>query len=160
MTGTCQGCGTALTPSRGPHPRKWCSDQCRKHATYVRHCIDCGTRLSSSDGNGPNAPVRCVACNNARRLGTGWTAERITVAIRDWNDHFGAPPSAMDWNPKQAIAHGCQWKADRYYATGRKWPSVWTVQALCGSWNAALEAAGFRPRRTGDPRPYHEQVAA
>jgi hypothetical protein len=57
----CRGCGVLIHKNwRGPDP-KWCSERCRKEQ-YAGRCIDCGARTSGSDGHGPNAPKRCVAC--------------------------------------------------------------------------------------------------
>src|SRR5262245_1760999 len=32
----CEGCGEVLEPSRGPTPRRWCSEACRKRVSRAR----------------------------------------------------------------------------------------------------------------------------
>lgn len=141
----CQGCGTQLPPKTWQgRDQMWCSDRCRKDACYVHHCLDCGIQLNSSDGNGPNAPQRCNRCRGKRQQET--TRAWILVSLHTWAEMFGTPPSATDWNPALARAHGCAWKADRHESTGRAWPSVWACQKHFGSWSKALEAAGFESR--------------
>lgn len=62
----CQGCGDPLPPSRGGHPRKWCSERCRKQTLYSVPCVACGEPLNGSNGRGPNAPSLCVMCNGEK----------------------------------------------------------------------------------------------
>lgn len=152
MTGTiapttCEGCGAPISQPRSGRRRKWCSDRCRKVSTYVRFCVDCGQRLNSSDGNGPNAPVRCGACNGAheRLMSRRW----VLSSMREWAEMFGVPPVGSDWNPRHAERQGMVWRAERLAATGRPWPCVTLVQQNFGSWNAAIVAAGFTPNPQG-----------
>jgi hypothetical protein len=75
---------------------------------------------------------------------------RIQQAIRDWVALFGSPPSALDWNPALARKRkNSTWKVERYENTGRKWPSVSFVVQYYGTWNDALEAAGYPPLAPG-----------
>lgn len=101
----------------------------------MRHCLDCGTRLNSSDGHGPNAPVRCTACNGpAHKV---WTREAIIAAVQRWADEHGlVPPTSGDWNSTLARKAG---RPER----GTEYPSVHTVQDEFGSWSEAIRAAGF-----------------
>ncbi len=152
MSAICAGCPAILPPNKAPgRARKWCSDRCRKQTTYVRCCEDCGARLSGSDGNGPNAPRWCVTCAvphvaDANRI---WTRAAILLAIEEWVAEHGEPPAVMDWNPwgAQHELHdeqrAARWLRDN--AAG-KYPSFKTVVNRFGSWNAAIEAAGFTPR--------------
>lgn len=104
--------------------------------------------------------TRHLAVQRRLRMGGGiiWTREAITERIQSWVEFYGRPPSAMEWNPSDAIARGRRDWADRYYTDGC-WPNSWTVQEGFGSWNAAIAAAGYTPRKPGgkDPevRPGH-----
>lgn len=136
MLHTCKGCGIAVVQlRRSGRRRKWCSDKCRKYHSYVRFCVDCRTRLGASDGNGPKASVRCVPCAQAKMKAEAfWTPEAIVGAIQAWADeHGGIPPSARDW----------------LRPLGGVFPTVSHVLHVCGSWNAAIAAAGFSARPRG-----------
>lgn len=63
-----------------------------------------------------------------------WTRERIIVAFQEWADEHGRPPKAHEWD-----------KGTPSY------PARVTAAAVFGSWNAAMEAAGFTPRRAQAP---------
>lgn len=121
-----------------------------RKASYAGKCVDCGA--PTHGGEGPSQPSkRCVSCfQTYRRENFGvWDRERIVAAIRAWADeNGGVPPSGVDWNPPQARAIGHPEKAERF-ERDQAWPWVNTVQRYFGSWNAAIEAAGFEPRRTG-----------
>jgi hypothetical protein len=58
-----------------------------------------------------------------------WNEKRIVVSIRLWAVRHGRPPYLDEW---------------RCAAPGR--PCVSTVKRRFGSWNSAIEAAGFAPR--------------
>jgi hypothetical protein len=88
-----------------------------------------------------------------------WQKERkaqsqqwILDSIHEWAKLFGHPPSATDWNPAHAISRKMYWKADRYKATGRKWPSPTLVRTHFGTWNTALKLCGYPPLTNGDYR--------
>ena len=85
-----------------------------------------------------------------RRQATVWTRDRIIGAIRWWNDVYGEPPATPDWNSTQARDFlGDTERAQRFtrlHADGRI-PWHTTVVLAFGSWNAAIEAAGFVPRQ-------------
>jgi len=61
-----------------------------------------------------------------------WSHERIVAAMQRWASEHGAPPTSaqFDRQPDRAL-----------------WPSSAQVAARWGSFSAALEAAGFAPRR-------------
>lgn len=147
MVNVCQGCGGPLPPSRGPVPRKWCSERCRKQTSYSRPCVDCGAPLNGSDSRGVHS--RCCRCAAAvRRI---WTRDSVIAAIHRWSDLYGQPPAAGDWNLSLARSRG--WDiAVRRFRDGR-WPCSSTVCEVFGSWNAAIAAAGFEPRRVGQRGP-------
>jgi hypothetical protein len=76
-----------------------------------------------------------------------WTEKQICDAIRAWNAEYGTPPRAADWHPTLARRRGHTDRAEQYQQ-GR-WPDITTVLRKFGSWNAAVEAAGFAPRKAG-----------
>ena len=66
--------------------------------------------------------------------GSIWTREAIICAIQRWVIEYGEPPTSKVWNgPRRPAGY----------------PSVPTVKERFGSWNAAIEAAGYRPRPRG-----------
>jgi hypothetical protein len=58
-----------------------------------------------------------------------WPREEVLAAVRDWHTRGGAPPALREWR-----------------RAGPTHPSAATVQRIFGSWNAAIEEAGFEPR--------------
>ena len=85
-----------------------------------------------------------------------WTPERIVLAVQTYAQVYGEPPTADAWHPAHARKDGRPYLAQRFYDDGC-WPAHKTVFRVMGSWNAALEAAGFEPnpigRRAGGPLP-------
>jgi hypothetical protein len=68
--------------------------------------------------------------------GIEWTRERVIACIRAWaRAHGGIPPSQDDWD------HGTE-----------EHPFYRTAANRFGSWNAAIEAAGFTPLAQGQQR--------
>lgn len=63
MSAVCAaGCGTPVPLGKRGHPRKWCSDRCRKNQ-YRLPCLDCGAPCNPrANCNGQH----CSAC--ARRI--------------------------------------------------------------------------------------------
>lgn len=118
---------------------------------YANDCLDCGKRLDGSDGT--KSAVRCVACANviagaARKV---WTREKIIAAIQEWAAEHGQPPTTTNWHPGHARAIGHPELSAAYEAEPDRWPSHTQVCREfqdVGSWNAAIAAAGFTPRRT------------
>ena len=116
-----------------------------RKARYGGTCLDCGRQTDGS--NGPaKAPKRCKQCTPAANA--HWTREAIIERIQAWNAIYGRPPSAEDWNPAMARERGREDIARRWEVDGC-WPWVTQVQYRFGRWNAAIEAAGFTPRRSG-----------
>jgi hypothetical protein len=139
---TCQGCSAELQQPRSGRRRKWCSDKCRKRTLYSLPCADCG-QPCNTDGRVTGASERCLACytKHRRQIARAYVID----SIREWAERFGYPPTSVDWNQAMCRAKGWAAKIERYEATGRPWPSQGEVQLRYGTWNAALEAAGFRP---------------
>lgn len=63
-----------------------------------------------------------------------WTRERIIEAIQLHARENGRPPAVLDFG-----------------GGDHRFPLHGTVKLHFGSWNAAIEAAGFVPRRKGWP---------
>lgn len=76
-----------------------------------------------------------------------WTRSRVLEAIQRWNDLYGKPPSASDWNPAVARRLGHMDRLARF--DEGLWPHVNTVQTIFEKWNEGIRAAGFEPTRTG-----------
>lgn len=67
-----------------------------------------------------------------------WSIRSVIEAIQLYHAKYGVPPKSTTWSKARPNQ-----------------PSTKTVQKVCGSWNAAIEAAGFEPaRRTVDPKAY------
>jgi hypothetical protein len=64
--------------------------------------------------------------------------------IQQWADQYGAPPTALDWDPSRARRVGHAWRARRFEAGG--WPTARIVRGGFGTFNAAVEQAGLVPR--------------
>jgi len=79
----------------------------------------------------------------------GWDEPAVIAAIHAWTARFGGPPTAADWNPALARGRGDHAVADLFDAERPRWPVSATVRRICGSWNAALAAAGHRTRQDG-----------
>lgn len=112
---------------------------------YAQPCMDCGVPTSGSEGW--RDEPRCLACARAHRDDKIWTQDAIVLAIQEWIAEYGDPPSVNDWGPYRARhALGDEERAARFEQADGAWPSVTTVYATFGSFNAALVAAGLNPR--------------
>lgn len=112
---------------------------------YRGVCVDCGAPTNGSNGPG-TAAERCSPCSNAHRA--KWTRETVIAAIQRFAERYGRPPQATDFNPHQALSLGHDWRAERFRNDG-DYPQVVCVQYVFGTWNAAIEAAGFEPTKIG-----------
>jgi Homing endonuclease associated repeat len=141
---SCAGCGGPLPPRKGPGaPQKWCSERCRK-ASYGDPCVDCGKRTCYGAESARIPEPRCPTCSvNHLKI---WTCEAIVCAIQEWAAEYGEPPAICDWNAWQSRALGDEERARRYEAGKGRWPCHQKVYQEFGSWNAAVEAAGFEGR--------------
>jgi hypothetical protein len=89
----------------------------------------------------------CQAC--AQRLAVRrapWSDVEVKQAIIDWAKLEGAPPSTADW--RQGRNARGRWKSEY-----PRWPSAHVTARLFGSWQVALEAAGF----AGKPAAFTKQ---
>jgi len=70
--------------------------------------------------------------------------EEIVRLIGQWAEQYGSPPTALDWDAARARRLGHGWRAQRFAAGG--WPTARIVRGAFGTFNAAVEQAGFVPR--------------
>lgn len=120
---------------------------------YGKPCKHCGKLTSGGDGRA-HAPDYCKDCyafnpliQAAKRRQLKWTKDSILQAIQRWHLLYGDTPSGTDWNPTLARKRGQILRAERWEKGNFPWFSQ--VFREFGSWNAAIEAAGFEPRRSG-----------
>lgn len=133
----------------------------RKRRVYG-HCADCGCRVY--DGGAVPNQRRCQECERRHKRETA--RERIISAMRDWESRYGSPPAANDWNLGQLRDLQKRFHSETIaIAEARheewKWPHVSAVQSVFGSWNAAIAAAGFEPKKPGhrrNPRQWAEHM--
>jgi hypothetical protein len=82
---------------------------------------------------------------------TRWTREKIIEKLREWEARYGEPPNSADWNPSLARWRAQEWRTERYREG--VWPSTNAAKRpFGGSFDAAVRAAGFEPRRPGPAR--------
>lgn len=63
-----------------------------------------------------------------------WTRVTIISAMQTWEADHGEPPRAIEWSHRSD-----------------DWPSTIDVQRAFGTWNNAVVAAGYKPRRGREP---------
>jgi hypothetical protein len=117
-------------------------------ARYGNRCDLCGDITAGSLGR-KRAPLRCRPCKD--KEWTRYSRMLILACIEMWNDLYGMPPRAYDWNPRIAPSGQRRREAEERLDHGH-WPSVSVVRRQFGSWNAALETAGFEPRNRHQKR--------
>lgn len=116
---------------------------------YTTPCIDCG----GPTGYGGKISSRCQRCRTIfNHENKRWTKESIIAAIQRWNDEYGAPPKATDWNATISKNRGKKQRDKSIYPSGN---SVYGPHAPFDSWADAIEAAGFpRPKRRSRGNPH------
>lgn len=147
---------TATTARRWVDPDAAERDRALARANKLRYrgtCMDCGAATSYSGKRGRVASLRCVACHKELERSESyreslqlWTRARIVLAIREWAAIYGEPPAIPDWGPSSARSRGDEARAARFEAAHGKWPWFTIVVRRFGTWNAAIEAAGFSGR--------------
>lgn len=100
-----------------------------------------------------------------RRRAT-WTSEEIVAKILEWNDRYGEPPTATDWNPSDCRAAATRssqraewWMSRVVRFSDGVFPWSGSVSKKFESWNGAIVAAGLQPRNEGKPPSYHRGEA-
>lgn len=147
-------CATAANQLGVPRAtaHQWATDPDGSHnrarkRRYDTECVDCGAWVSGHSGR--RDEPRCLPCiakiNGEAR--TVWTRELVIARIREWVYLYGEPPAICDRGPSMARSelHDEQ-RAVRFEQANGHWPWFTVVVRRFGSWNAALEAAGFTPR--------------
>lgn len=82
-----------------------------------------------------------------------WSEEEILAKAREWEQLFGEPPAATDWNPsdsraaiRRSLHRASRWSQRvQRFETG-EWPWTGSVSKVFGTWNGMIEKAGFEPR--------------
>ena len=123
------------------------TDTARRYANA--HTCVCGDPILARDAE------LCRRCSsrNRTRWGRVFTDQEIVAAIRAWARLEGRAPAIVDWRPHDRGGHP-RWERDC-----PRFPPCSHVVRRFGSWNAALQAAGFdRPRP--DAWSEHEIVEA
>jgi hypothetical protein len=83
----------------------------------------------------------CQRCTLIDRAQPVFTHERALQAMRAWAAETGEPPRFAEW---QTLRLG---GAEKWTAEHPRFPSANMAARLFGSWEVALRAAGFTPRR-------------
>lgn len=117
---------------RAPRLRDWrfASDD-HPSVTTVRSVFGSWDDAMTHAGLRPHART-VMSIPTERTSVPRWPREATLRAIRRWAESRGAPPTSVQWRRANA-----------------EHPSEATVRRLFGSWNAAIETAGFPPRRSG-----------
>jgi hypothetical protein len=147
------GCGRSVIYS-------FLNDPTRQHERerkikFYGECMDCGAPTAYRVM--PTTAKRCLRCHHAY-VHAGAEARYID-AIREWNRLYGQPPSAMDWNVAMARHHAHPERFAEILRRQRErdWPVASGVVAFFGTWNAAIEAAGFTAMSAGGDRRRHDE---
>lgn len=138
--------GTAVSTVRNLFNDPDGSKQKERRKRYQGSCEDCGAPTDGSGGYGA-APKHCKNCAPKHYERTVWTRELIIARIHEWFCLYGEPPGVVDWNPYHAetVLHDRE-RSQRWMSRPDHWPWMSSVYRQFGSWNAAIEAAGFSPR--------------
>lgn len=132
------------------------SKEIARKKTYAGTCEDCGAATTGTASGLDRAPRWCKDCGNrhSSETRTVWTRELVIARIHEWAERYGDAPAFLDWQPwevrhrveiGEAPAHALI-RAARFEDAGNYWPWGNHVARVFGSWNAAIEAAGFAPR--------------
>ena len=108
----------AMSASAASFPPRLC--QCERPLLADDTCLRCGrppTLMPEPTGSGPRPAPKAT-----------WTRPQVARAIRAFAFFRGRAPVAADWSRKMA-----------------DWPALATVEALFGSLEAAVRAAGVEP---------------
>lgn len=99
------------------------------------HCVKCSHKAPGRKR--PDGPPRHAPGAGGPKVHNRWTDEMILSSIQDWALVRGDTPTAND----------------AMDTTNRdRLPSLPTIRKHFGSWNAAIAAAGFEPRPSGQIR--------
>ena len=124
--------------------RLWAKQATFEHAEEVRRAREDIRHRERQQRRVAAERRRRAIAEQRRRDFTRPACQRIVLAMQQWAQLHGAPPSALDWHSHYRARSAR--KSERYAATGRDWPTATNVVFRFGSWNAAMLAAGFEPR--------------
>jgi DNA-binding CsgD family transcriptional regulator len=116
-------------------------DTARRYV-HAADCEECGEPVLRAR--------RCRRCSarDRTRWGAPYSRAEIVAAIQAWQRLESRAPAIVDWRPEERGGHA------RWERECPRFPPVSHVTRAFGSWNAALQAAGFdRPR----PPAYSDQ---
>jgi hypothetical protein len=123
----------------------------KRKLKYAGTCLTCGR--STTGCYGPKSPEYCRRCWAGSPAGvaaaagrTKWTREIIIARIQQWNRIYGSPPAINDWNPFGATTALNDHERAARFKNDERWPWFTLVVQRFGTWNAAIEAAGFEGR--------------
>lgn len=90
------------------------------------------------------------------RFRQAWDRERVIAAVQEWAREYGKPPTSTEWEigkpakyAQAALAKAQLWHEKAARFERGTYPSNDTCRRLFGSFNGALQAAGFTGRPEG-----------
>lgn len=111
----------------------------REAKRRIARTCSCG-KLKNKDSSS------CFACaSDKKRV---WTRELIIERMQEFAEKHGRNPSATDFSPALARQRG-QIEIAKYWKESGRYPATATVVKVFGSWNKAMQAAGFPPNKSG-----------
>lgn len=94
-----------------------------------------------------------------------WDTENVKARAHDWNEKYGRPPAAIEWNPAMVRARHStpeqKAKGEEMLArwASEDWPSAFTVRRYFGNWTNFMTACGWEPRQGPEiPRTEHRDL--
>jgi hypothetical protein len=156
-----EGCPNELAPDKASgRRRQWCSDRCRKQASYGGVCDTCGgpTRYSGKTRPSPTcaACAQRAVCDAAIRK-----RDHLIVEAFRWKRLVGRFPTSTDWGRAYRDPALVAASAAFMDAAG-PWPYTGTVLRHFGTWAAFMDAVGGSLLSPGRPttREQHANVQA
>lgn len=135
-----------------------------RKARYRKPCRRCGKLTNPGGPQATTGLCRPCAEHEAHETSVAW----LVAEIRHWNDLYGRPPSASDWNLGMMRRRNLRYdrgekvggrfsderiaEAERRHREDGPWPTDKAVNNTFGTWNAAIEAAGFESVAVGGHR--------
>jgi transcriptional regulator with XRE-family HTH domain len=116
--------------------------------SYAAPCVECGAPTSGSEGRRKRPLCEKCAHAEATEASRIWTRERLIESIQWWARIYGDAPAMPDFYPSMCRRMGDEHRARRAERHIREGYIPWfmSVVQVFGSWNAAIESAGFQPR--------------
>lgn len=106
--------------------QRHCSAEAKRRRR--KQCAHCGKPIWYTS-------TLCVDCSaDQQRAQRRWTRELVIKAIQDWAKQHDQPPTSTEWK--------------RASETHPAATAIYGTSGLFRSWNEAIQAAGFTPRRS------------